>query len=258
MLLLLVLRLTVAAGTINGLIFYANVVTLNSAIFFQPQTTNVLTVFIAWVNLDFGIETCFFNGMDAYAKAWLQFVFPFYVWALVGMIIVGSHYSGRVAKVFGNNPIAVLATLFLLSYAKLLRSVIAALSHTSLEFPNNMQIAVWLHDGNITYLSSKHIPLFIAAMVCMIFLFLPYTILLIIGQFFQANSSLKIFSWINSPKLKPLLDAYHAPYTDEHRYWTDASTSPRSISHLCSQCSWRSKHQPAGCCSTHTSDHTWY
>ena len=56
-LLLLVLKLTVAAGTINGLIFYANVLAVNSALFFQPQSTNVpkvliakvLKVFIAWV-----------------------------------------------------------------------------------------------------------------------------------------------------------------------------------------------------------------
>ena len=227
-LLLLVLRLTVAAGTINGIVFYANIVAINSSIFFHPQITsvptqlsaNVLSVFIAWLNLDLGIETCFYNGMDAYVKSWLQFLFPLYVWALVGMIIVGSYYSGRMARVFGRNPIAVLATLFLLSYAKLLRTVIAVLSYTSLEYPNNSQIAVWLYDGNVRYLSGKHIPLFIAAMVCLIFLFLPYTMLLIFSQWLQAKSHLRIFSRINSRYVKPFLDAYHAPYTDKHRYWT--------------------------------------
>ena len=44
--LLLILKLTVAAGTINGLIFYANIVTVNRAIFFPPNKTNILTVFI--------------------------------------------------------------------------------------------------------------------------------------------------------------------------------------------------------------------
>ena len=227
-LLLLVLRLTVAAGTINGLVFYANMVGVNSAVFFQPQITtvpagliaNVLRVFIAWLNLNLGIETCFYNGMDAYVKTWMQFAFPLYVWALVGMIIVGSYYSGRVASIFGRNPIAVLATLFLLSYAKLLHTVIAALSYTSLEYPNNSQIAVWLYDGNIRYFSGKHIPLFTAAMVCLIFLFLPYTMLLIFSQCLQAKSHLKIFSCINSRYVKPFLDAYHAPYTNKHRYWT--------------------------------------
>ena len=225
---LLVLRLTVAAGTINGLVIYANIVAANSSIFFQPQitsvptgqTANVLSVFIAWLNLDLGIETCFYNGMDAYVKAWLQFSFPLYVWALVGMIIVGSYYSGRVARVFGRNPIAVLATLFLLSYAKLLRTVIAVLSYTSLEYPNNTQVAVWLYDGNVRYLSGKHIPLFTAAMVCLIFLFLPYTMLLIFSQWLQAKSHLKLFTCINSRYVKPFLDAYHAPYANKHRYWT--------------------------------------
>ena len=223
-----VVRLTVAAGTINGLVFYANIVALNSAVFFKDHSTNVpaglignaLRVFIAWVNLDVGVETCFYNGMDAYVKTWMQFIFPLYVWALVGMIIVGSHYLGRVARVFGRNPVAVLATLFLLSYAKLLRTVIAALSYTSLEYPNNTQVAVWLYDGNVKFLSGKHIPLFTAAMVCLIFLFLPYTMLLIFSQWLQAKSHLKIISCINSRYVKPFLDAYHAPFTNKHRYWT--------------------------------------
>ena len=217
---LLVLRLTVAVGTVNGLIFYVNIIAVNSQVFLRPPATNVLTVFIAWLNLDLGIETCFYNGMDAYVKTWLQFVFPLYVWALIGMIILGSYYSGRMAKVFGSNPIAVLATLFLLSYAKLLCTVIAALSLTYLEYPDDLQIAVWLYDGNIRYFSGKHIPLFTAAMVCLIFLFLPYTTLLVFGQWFQAKSQLNIFSCINNRYVKPFLDAYHAPYTDKHRYWT--------------------------------------
>ena len=47
-LVLLVFKLTVAAGTINGLIFYANIVAVNRAVFFPPNETNILTVFIAW------------------------------------------------------------------------------------------------------------------------------------------------------------------------------------------------------------------
>ena len=227
---LLVLRLTVAAGTINGLIFYANILQVNSAIFFQLQMktastptmmiVNVFSVFISWLNLDLGIETCFYTGMDACAKTWMQFAFPLYVWALVGLIIVGSHYSGRVGRIFGSNPIAVLATLFLLSYAKLLRTINAALSFTSLEYPNNLHTVVWFYDGNVRYLSGKHIPLFTAGMICLALLFLPYTLLLIFSQWLQAKSHLMIFSRINSRYVKPFLDAYHAPYTNKHRYWT--------------------------------------
>ena len=218
--LLLVLRLTVAVGTINGLVFYANIFAMNSATFFTPHT-NVLTVFIAWLNLDLGIETCFYDGMDTYAKAWLQFAFPFYVWALVGIIILISHYSSKVATILGTNPIAVLATLFLLSYSKLLRAVIAALSYTLLEYPNNSNVAVWLYDGNIGYLSNKHTPLFIGALVCLVVLFLPYTLFLILSQWLRSKSGrCRILFWVNHYRVLPFLEAYHAPYTDEHRYWT--------------------------------------
>ena len=126
-LLLLICKLTVAAGTINGLIFYANIVTVNRAIFFPPNQTNILTVFISWVNLDLGIEVCFFDGMDEYSKTWLQFIFPLYVWSLVVLIIIASEYSSKISRLFGSNPVAVLATLFLLSYGKLLRTVITAM-----------------------------------------------------------------------------------------------------------------------------------
>ena len=220
-LLLFILKLTVSIGTINGLVFYANILAVNSSIFFPPGVTKIVTIFIAWINLDLGFEACFYDGMDTYAKTWLQFVFPIYVWALVVMIIVFSRYStGRIARLFGRNPIAVLATLFLLSYAKLLRTIIAAFSVTFLEYPGNKNVPVWLYDGNIMYLKGKHIPLFIAAVLVLLFLFLPYTLLLFLGQWLQSRSVRKVFSWINSYKIKPFLDAYHAPYTDKHRYWT--------------------------------------
>ena len=229
-LLLLVLRLTVAVGTINGLVFYANIFAMNSVTFFRPQTTNVLTVFIAWLNLDLGIETCFYNGMDAYTKTWIQFVFPAYVWALVGIIILISHYSSKVATLLGTNPIAVLATLFLLSYTKFLRTIITSLSYTLLEYPNNSQIAVWLYDGNISYLSNKHVPLFTVALVCLIVLFLPYTLFLLFSQWLRYKSGQwRIFHWVNNHRVLPFLDAYHAPYTDKHRYWTGLMLLVRCI-----------------------------
>ena len=73
-------NLTVTEGMINGIVFYANIVHINRSIFFPSTKGNLLTVFIAWLNLDLGIDTCFYEGMDAYAKAWLQFVFPTYIW----------------------------------------------------------------------------------------------------------------------------------------------------------------------------------
>ena len=67
-LLLLVCKLTVATGTLSGLLFYANIIGVNRTIFLPRYSTNALTVFIAWLNLNFGIETCFYNGRICTAK----------------------------------------------------------------------------------------------------------------------------------------------------------------------------------------------
>ena len=52
-----------------------------------------------------------------------------------------------------------------------------------------------------------------------IFLFLPYTPLLLLGQWLQAISHLRLFPWINNVRLKALMDSYHAPYKSKHHYW---------------------------------------
>ena len=65
----------------------------NSTVFIPSEGVSFLTVFIAWLNLDLGIHTCLFPGLDMYTKVWLQFVFPKYVWVLIGVIIVVSHRS---------------------------------------------------------------------------------------------------------------------------------------------------------------------
>ena len=91
------LNLTVTNGTINGLIFFANIIWAYQSILFPNGPDKQLIVhkiFIAWLNLDFGIKTCFFHGMNAYSKVWLQFIFPFYTASLfvLGLYIILQNY----------------------------------------------------------------------------------------------------------------------------------------------------------------------
>ena len=65
---LLVCKLTVATGMLSGLVFYVNIVGANRTSFLPVESTNPFSIFIAWLNLDFGIETCFYNGMMSTAK----------------------------------------------------------------------------------------------------------------------------------------------------------------------------------------------
>ena len=219
--LLLKCNLTVSTGTINGLIFYANVVRANQAIFFPRKRTgsavSFLSAFIAWLNLDVGIEVCFFNGLTAYSRAWLQFLFPAYIWILVGLMIASSRYSTRMAKLTGNNAVPVLATLFLLSYAKLLRAIIDIASFTTITDVNSDTATVWLIDGNLGFLNVPHIFLFLVALVAVFLYILPFTTLVLLAPYLQAKSNLRFLRWVH--KIKPLLDAYQGPYKDRFRFW---------------------------------------
>ena len=213
------LNITVSHGTVNELIFYANIMAANSTIFFPHTSPNSLyRTFIAWLNLDLGIELCFYNGMDAYSKTWLQFLFPLYIWLIVVAIIYISRHSSKFSRLLGNNAVQVLATLFLLSYAKLLRLVITIFSSTTIIYPDHYIKRVWLYDGNVDFLQGRHIPLFIAALLLLVCVSLPYSAMLFSIQWFQRFSHMKLFSLVGS--LLPLFDAYTGPYKHKHRYWT--------------------------------------
>ena len=210
------LDLTVASGIINGLIFYANIVKANDATFFLKQS--FLSVFVAWLNIDLGIETCFYNGLDGYIKTWLQFAFPTFVWVIVVAIIILSRYSITIAKLSGNSSVPVLATLFILSYAKLQHTIITAFSFTHVEVEDGEALTVWLYDGNVSFLNGKHIPLFLAALLFLVAYIIPLTILLLATPFLQSRRQYYIVKFVN--KIKPLLDAYQGPYKNRYRFWT--------------------------------------
>ena len=216
--LLMLLDLTVSVGTINGLILYANIIQAQRTTFFtQDSLRSFLSTFIALLNLDQGIEICLYNGLDDYTITWLQFLFPLYIWLIAAALIVSSHYSTRVSRLIGNNAVQVLATLFLLTYAKLLRLMIDVFSFATLSYPDGYKRTVWLFDGNVEFLKGKHIPLFLV-MVMFVLISLPYTFILLTIQFLYRISHYRVMFWVQ--RLKPFFDAYTGPYKANHRYWT--------------------------------------
>ena len=213
------MNLTTSQGTINGLIFYVNVIKVNEFIFLPDQGTDLIRIFISWANLDFGIQTCFVDGLSAYSKTWLQFLFPLYIWAIAGSIVLLSKYSNRVASLMGSNSVSVLATLFFLSYAKLLRIVIVGLSYTVIRSSEGDRV-VWSADGSIDYLGTRHAPLFAVCAATLVFVWLPYTLLLFCGQWLYKCKSRAVVRMLG--KMTPFLDAHYGPLKGKHRYWFGA------------------------------------
>lgn len=240
-----VLDLTIAKGQINGLIFYANIVWVYQSIVFtsfsdaDQITAYVLKIIIAWLNLDFGIETCFINGLDAFYKFTLQYIFPIYIWFIALLVkivydrISVQHFEAHyplITKTIGK-PVDVLTTSIFLSYTKLLRTIVAGFSWAVLyHYPQNTTEIVWAVDGSVSYLRHKHILVFIMASLALI-VTLSYTIYILWGGLQNVvclhvcqkhlNRPRRLPSWcwhlIDMPL--PLRDSHFLPLKNKHRYW---------------------------------------
>ena len=231
------LNLTVTQGTLYGLIFYANIIQVNTSIFFNQSILNPMKVIVSFVNLDLGLPLCFYDGMDDADKAGLQFVFPAYLLILTMTVIVLCHYCLQRSPtsstsscwnifpiIIGERAVGVLSTLIYLSYSKLLRTVIDVFTYSTVHLPTG-DMYVWFYDGNVEYLHGKHTVLFVVAMVtCALFL-LPYifalTFIPIIERYSEHN---RLFNYLHKKanQMKPMNDAHYAPYKGEWRWWLGA------------------------------------
>jgi hypothetical protein len=112
-----------------------------------------------------------------------------------------------------------------MSFSKTLQASIVPLSWTHLVYysggmpSNDARSVVWLYDASIQFFKEpKHTVLGLFAITSLFVFVLPYILLLLFGHWLQGCSNWRILSWLN--KIKPFMDAYHAPYRKHTRYWT--------------------------------------
>ena len=216
---LLALNLTVAIGTLNATIFYANIVAANKSVLFPSGSMSFASVFVSWLNFDIGFDVCFFDGMDTYIKTWLQLAFPAYIIVLVVVIIQLSYYFNAFGRLVGKkDPVATLATLILLSYTKLLQTIITAFSSATLIYPDGSKKSLWLPDATIESFTSKHAVLFFTVILILILGFM-YTLFLFSWQWFLRFPRKQV-KLIQCQKFSSFMEIYLVPYTPNHRYWT--------------------------------------
>ena len=220
---LIVLNLTVSVGTINGLIFYANIVKINEGIFFPNGPIPVLSQFISWINLELGIEICFFNGMTALDKAWLHYIFPIYIWIIIAALIVLAHCSAKFAKLMGNNAVPILATLLLLSYAKIFRAVVNVINGTYLTC-GSKTTTVWYIDATVNYFNASHIILVVISGIFLLALTLPYTLVVLLnhplGLLLNSNKLRACGFHRTKLGIRLFLQCYNTPFKKRFVFWT--------------------------------------
>ena len=211
------LKLTVTMGTINGLIFFCNIMSIYEGFFFNPAKFSFIRIFISLINLDLGFEMCFYKEMSEIAKTGLQFVFPLYLWLLMLIIImVGKHYV-RTRK-STHSAVPVLATLILLSYSKILRTTISVFSPVTVyystkdsNFSELHHFVAWEPDPNVKYLEGAHIALFLVALIFTLFFIFPLAFALTFPKVVLRSKKLSYFF--------PVLDCIYAPYKIHCRFW---------------------------------------
>ena len=212
-------KLTISAGTVNGLIFFGNMWNSGPIEILSHQDQSVWATvsskFISLLNLGLVYPLCFYDGMTELAKSWLQLVFPVYLLVLVALVVILSRYSMRVSSLVYSRAVPVLVTVVHLSVSRLFLAAVDAFSVGLIYTDSNINDKpkyVWLRDGNITYFSYQHAPLAIISLALAAVFILPYMILLLGARWWIKFKTINLY-------LKPILDAAHGPFKDDKQYW---------------------------------------
>ena len=225
---LFVLNLTVVDGDIYGFIFMVNALSIHKTRVF-PSKQNTAWVLIALSNLDLGVEACFYDGMTAYAATWLHFMFPIYVLLIVVAMAFASRYFQVIEKITRKRVIPVIATLYLLSYNKLMVVTFRGLfSYTTIYHLYDMSTDVyWSTDTGIPLFGVKFTLLFIFCLLIFALVIVPTNVL-----FLFSKLSYRYAFIVNY--LKPFLDAYQAPFRESCRFFLGTEFILRAIIFACS------------------------
>ena len=219
--LLYALKLTLTTGTLNGIIFYAQITNVVITGYLNTPCPDcgqelflvkLSTMFISWLNLNLGFPLCFYNGMTELWKAGLCLVFPFYLLLIVGTLIVLSRFSTKVSNRLSRSSIQVLVTVVHLSFTKLLQAVIDVFSSSLIFVEGKQTREVWYNSGAVLYASIEHKSLMIVTSVLVGAILLPYMVLMLFGKFFLKVDRLREY-------VRPFFEAIHAPYKGRKWYW---------------------------------------
>jgi len=214
------LDITVSNGSIYGFLFYASFVLPLYELLLRHQKIHhreyisVMFSVISWFNLNIGIETCFFNGMTAYHKIWLEFGFLVYIWALEILIIRLCRRYVYFTRLCGKNIGKVLSTVLYMTLIKCAKLtfqcfVFIEIHNTS----DNSRNLVWSPHTSMKYFSGYHIPLFLFATV-MVAIVLVFVSSLLFIQFLRRQSFLAVVR-----RLLPFFETFSGPCNDTHAFW---------------------------------------
>ena len=219
------LKITITNGFLNGILFYCNVISLYTRIFAPVGSTYILFIVISFLNINLGVEVCFYDGMNALARAGLQLLFPAYLFLLMGGIAVLARSQYRCSKCFSSsrfNANEMFGTLLVLCYTSILESCVEILGVVRVQTLANAcndTLIRWVVDPTVPYFHGWHAALGAIAIALVLFYIILFPLVLLFPTYVYQHL----------PKLKPFFDALYNPFKKEFRFWLALRLMLRSI-----------------------------
>ena len=218
------LRIYVSDGHSYPIYFYVNILFLfRNAIFptfyehLRPKE-----YFYAILNIRGVYSFCVHSNIGPLALAGLDFTFPLYLLLIVIFITLYARLRGPYNRRFGHSTTKVFATVLYICFSLLLDYSFSILSFVIISTPLGKQVR-WRLDPNVHYFKGWHGVLGGVSLFIMLMLFTVAIVLLFPRQAYRFKKV---------QRLKPLIDAFQAPFKLKYSFWIGLQLVLRVCLHI--------------------------
>ena len=223
--LLYAFKLTLTTGKINGIIFYAQVMSIARVMqiytkkdigFVSLKSYSIFVKgLISLINLtiNFNLPLCLYDGMTELWKSGIGLMFPVYLLTIVIGLIIISRYSVRLSNRIADSSVQVLVTVVHLSFSTLLTSSLDIFKSAYIYInTSDVPLKVWQNDGTVVYGKGGHLILMIVTGVVVGSFLITYLTVLLAGRPLMKINKVRKY-------LRPIYEAIHAPYEHNKEFF---------------------------------------
>ena len=209
---LVIFPVNLSSGYLNGILFWANIVSLYERVLSPSETGSRVAVLANWLTLNWGIETCFHDHMSALELSWWDLSFPIYLFLL--MVSLRSLFKLKCCHIRAKTAFATIeafATLLIMCYVSILQSSFQLISPVSIFTDDNQRLVRWAGDPTVPFFTRAHGLLAFTACVLIIVYIIPIPLIFLFPTLLYSNKFLK--------KYKPFYDTFWNPFKPRFRFW---------------------------------------
>ena len=218
--LLYAFKLTLSSGKINGIIFYAQIISIGRVLYLTKNNGPnfyfiIVYGLISLINLtiNFNLPLCLYNGMTELWKSAIGLMFPVYLLTIVIGLIIISRYSVRLSNRIADSSVQVLVTVVHLSFTTLLSSTLDVFTPAYIYTnTSDVPLKVWQKDGTVEYGKGGHLILMIVTGVVVGSILITYLTVLLAGRPLMKINKVREY-------LRPIYEAIHAPYEHNKEFF---------------------------------------